>query len=193
MLAHESNDSWCKEKDHPDDDQDRNDTPGEIDDFLRTLIKQKAHSSVSCIIPAWKSAANYQLLTTSYALFMMWTRNQRGVAVRLFLKRLGLLILLLLVAYAASGVWGVYKKERETAARRAEAERELSELDAREKKLQTDIDRLQSDRGLEEALRAQYGMAERGEGLIVIVDPPTAEPIVATSSANWFRKMFWWF
>ncbi len=124
---------------------------------------------------------------------MMWTRNQRGVAVRLFLKRLGLLVLLLVVAYAASSVWGVYKKERETAARRAEAERELSELDARKKKLLADIGRLQSDRGIEETLRAQYGFAEQGEGLIVIVDSPTSDAAQASSTVPWFRKIFpWW-
>ncbi|MBI4093334.1 hypothetical protein HY417_00055 [Candidatus Kaiserbacteria bacterium] len=125
---------------------------------------------------------------------MMWTRNQRQVAVRLLLKRLSLLLLFSVVLFAISGVWSVYKKERETAKRRGEAEVELSELTARRQKLQGDIDTLETDRGLEETLRAQYGLAVEGEGLIVIVDPPSSEPVHATSTfRDWFRAVFWGF
>lgn len=123
----------------------------------------------------------------------MWSRNQRTIAARLFLKRLGLLALFILVVIAASGVWGVFQKERETAARRAEAEALRVDLEARAKKLQADIMTLRSDRGLEATLRAQYGLAEEGEGLIVIVEPPATKEAEATStSRDWFSKIFWW-
>lgn len=124
----------------------------------------------------------------------MWSRNQRHSAARLFLKRLGLLALFILALLAASGVWGVFQKERETAARRAEAEALRVDLETREKKLRADITTLQSDRGLEATLRAQYGLAEEGEGLIVIVEPPAAKQGEATSTPrDWFSTIFWWF
>ncbi len=124
----------------------------------------------------------------------MWTRNQRQIAARLFLRRLGLLALVALMLLAASGVWGVYWKERESRERRAEAETERADLEKRQKQLSADIERLESDRGLEEMLREQYGLAERGEGLIVIVERPTSAPIRATSTVReWLRKAFWWF
>lgn len=125
---------------------------------------------------------------------MMWTRNQRHVAAQLFLKRLSLAALLVFAIFAASGVWDVYTKERETAARRAEAETMRSELAMRQDKLRADIETLNSDRGLEATLRAQYGLAERGEGLIVIVDQPTTAPMRATSTPeSWLSKLLrWW-
>lgn len=123
----------------------------------------------------------------------MWSRNQRHIAAGLFLKRLGLLALFFLVVFAVSGVWGVFQKERETAARRAEAEAERVDLEAREKKLRSDIMTLQSDRGLEATLRSQYGLAEEGEGLIVIVEPSATQEAEATSTPrDWFSKIFWW-
>ncbi|MBI2611002.1 hypothetical protein HYW60_03670 [Candidatus Kaiserbacteria bacterium] len=122
----------------------------------------------------------------------MWSRNQRQTATRLFLKRLGLLALAALALFAASGVWGVFQKERESASRKAEAELERADLLARQQQLSADIEMLESDRGLEETLREQYGFAERGEGLIVIVERPTSAPIHATSTLReWFRKTFW--
>ena len=48
---------------------------------------------------------------------------------------------------------------------------------------------------MEEALREQYALAEKGEQLIVIVEPAVSVPAEATSSPvmRWFQKMFlWW-
>src|SRR3989344_5497098 len=101
----------------------------------------------------------------------MWSRNQRQNAVRLFLRRLGMLALLGLIAVSISGVWGVYKKERESAELRAQIERERADLKARRALLESDLNSLKTDRGIEEALREQYALAENGEQLIVIVDP----------------------
>ncbi|KKW05578.1 MAG: hypothetical protein UY39_C0056G0006 [Candidatus Kaiserbacteria bacterium GW2011_GWC2_49_12] len=99
-----------------------------------------------------------------------------------------------LVFVAASGVWNVYQKERESAALRAQVESEYAELRERETQLKKDIARLSTDRGMEEALRKQYALAEEGEGLIIIVEPPAAEPVHATSSVReWFENVFnWW-
>lgn len=123
----------------------------------------------------------------------MWSRNQRQAATRLFLRRLGLLVLFALVVFAASGVWGVYLKERESAERRTEAETARADLEKREGQLSADIERLKSDRGLEQTLREQYGLAERGEQLIVIVDTAAATTGETSSSRGLLRKLFWWF
>ena len=124
----------------------------------------------------------------------MATSKQRRDPARLFLRRLGLLVLTGLVFVAASGVWNVYQKERESAALRAQVESEYAELRERETQLKKDIARLSTDRGMEEALRKQYALAEEGEGLIIIVEPPAAEPVHATSSVReWFENVFnWW-
>jgi len=123
----------------------------------------------------------------------MWSRNQRQNAVRLFLRRLGMLALLGLIAVSVSGVWGVYKKERESAELRAQVERERADLIARQALLESDLDRLKTDRGIEEALREQYALAENGEQLIVIVDPQSPPAVEATSTVReWLRKFFWW-
>ena len=102
--------------------------------------------------------------------------------------------LLVLVVVAADGVWEVYKKERESRELRAQAERGLSDLEMRQAQLTADIEKLESDRGVEEALREQYELAEEGERLIVIVDPSISELLEATSTIQaWMKKMFpWW-
>lgn len=120
--------------------------------------------------------------------------RDRHEPVRLFGRRLLILGLLALLAVALSGVWGAYRKERESRALRREAEVQLSDLSIRQAELDAEIANLQSDRGKEEALRQQYALAKKGEGLIIIVDPSKTEiPREPSKLLQWFKKAFeWW-
>lgn len=115
---------------------------------------------------------------------------------RLFLKRLGLVVLFVAVLGMASGVWSVYQKERESRMLRTQAEREYADLEKREAALQADLANLQTDRGVEAALRTQYALASSGEGVIVIVEPRPVPPATTTTPSGierWFEKIFsWW-
>ena len=120
--------------------------------------------------------------------------TQRRDPLRLIGKRLLLIFLLALVIVAVSSVWKVYRKAQESSVLRKEAEVQLSDLYKRRTQLETDITKLKTSRGMEEALREQYGLAKSGEHVLVIVDSPTPAPTVATSSMmQWFQKtLSWW-
>lgn len=122
----------------------------------------------------------------------MQSFQQRRDPLRLFGKRLLLALLFILVIVAMSGVWKAYRKEQESLLLRQEAEIQLVDLTKRKAQLETDIAKLNTSRGMEDALREQYLLAKSGENLIVIVDSPTPVPIVATSSVmEWLQKTFW--
>lgn len=119
--------------------------------------------------------------------------KQRNDPVRLFGKRVMLLALFLLVCSVAWGLWGAYKKERESAILRAQAEAQLNDLLERQQQLSADIGNLQTRRGVEEVLREQYSLAAEDEGLIVIVDQQAASPTQASSSMmDIIKNAFWW-
>lgn len=120
---------------------------------------------------------------------------QRHDPVRLFARRLMLLALFILAIIALSGVWNIYQKERESSALKQQAQAQFADLETREQQLHTDIATLKTDRGMEAALRQQYTMGKSGEKLIVIIDPATTTPTVATSSAiqQWIHHALpWW-
>ncbi|RJR14024.1 hypothetical protein C4585_00955 [Candidatus Parcubacteria bacterium] len=120
--------------------------------------------------------------------------GQKRDPARLFLRRIGLVALCIIVFIAASGVYKVYQKEKESRESRVQAENEYAELQKRETRLKEDLAMLQTDRGMEEALRQQYELAESGENLIVIVEPPTIPSTEATSSPlqKWFEGFLFW-
>ena len=60
--------------------------------------------------------------------------------------------------------------------------------------LTSNISRLETARGKEEALREKYELGRHGEGLIIIVEPPEPEPIVEEKGIRqWVTKFlpFW--
>lgn len=93
-------------------------------------------------------------------------------------RRLVTVCLALAALAAGSGVWGAYKKERESAELRHEAEVQLADLVARNEQIEAKLAHLETDRGKEETLRERYELGKAGEHLIVIVD----EPAPATST-----------
>ncbi|OGG54294.1 hypothetical protein A3C20_01650 [Candidatus Kaiserbacteria bacterium RIFCSPHIGHO2_02_FULL_55_25] len=120
--------------------------------------------------------------------------DRRRHIVRLLWRRLGTTALFVLVVVAISGVWSVYQKERESLQLRSEAESQYNMLSQQQAQLQSDIANLETDRGKEAALRQQYAVGKKGEGLIVIVDPRPDAPQQASSTImQWVRKFlpFW--
>ena len=105
-------------------------------------------------------------------------------------------MLLLIAATVAVGsaVWSVYGKEQDSRAFRAQAEEEQRHLTEQKMQLTSNIARLETARGKEETLRENYELGKRGEGLIIIVDPPEPEPIVEEKGIRqWVHKFlpFW--
>ena len=114
--------------------------------------------------------------------------------VRLSTRRLLTLGLFALVIFGAAGVWSAYNKERESASLRMESQSALADLTQQQAQLQQSITDLQSERGQEAALRQQYAVGERGEGLIIIVDPATTTALEATTTLlqRIEQALSWW-
>ena len=92
--------------------------------------------------------------------------DRRRRMVLLLWRRVRIIGLALLLILALSALWGVFQKERESAGLRADSEQALSDMTTQKSKLQSDIAKLQSERGKEETLRDQYAVGKPGEGLM---------------------------
>ena len=104
----------------------------------------------------------------------------RGVILALFL-------LLILVAKAT---WSVYNKEHESRKRLDSVESSLTALQAREKKLREDIDRLKTPEGMETQIREQFQVAKPGERMVVLVDGKKDDKTNAPKEASVVSRFF---
>lgn len=112
----------------------------------------------------------------------MATYGSKRDPIRLFWRRLGILALFAVLVIALSGVWGVWRKERESRALRNEAQLQAQDLATQAAELQKNIAKMETNRGKEEVLREQYSVGAPGEQMIIIVNPDQPQPIAATST-----------
>lgn len=121
--------------------------------------------------------------------------TQRNDPVRLLWRRMLIVVLAVLIVVGVFGVARAFREQQESASLRADAEAQLQDLQTRQAQLDGDISGLESERGQEAALREQYALAGKGEGMIIIVDAATSTGQAATSSSfvDWLHKTFpWW-
>ena len=101
-----------------------------------------------------------------------FSKNRRGKSqefLRLVASVLGVVILLLLFVVSARAAWDMYHKFAQASDDRQTAERELGSLKEKEMRIQTAVAALSSERGVEQEIRARFGVVKPGEGEIQIV------------------------
>lgn len=121
----------------------------------------------------------------------MLERSEKRKLRRAIYSPLSVLVLFGLVLYLSSRVWEVYQAHSETEERLAEKQAEFGELTGRQAMLESEIARLDTERGLEEEIRAKYEVAKPGEEVLVIVDPPVIETTASPNFSWWERFVGW--
>lgn len=106
---------------------------------------------------------------------------------RLIYSKPTLIIFGLLVIWLSFNVFSMYKKERDTRLKRIEQREVLDELEGREESLREEIERLSTERGIEEEVRSKFEVGREGEKVFIIVDNPEDE----NSNNKEIKKTFW--
>ncbi len=108
-------------------------------------------------------------------------------------SRTSLVLLGIAILFFANATWGVYKKSRESAANAFRAENELRRLTDRENLLHNELERLNTDEGIEAEIRSKYSVSKPGENVIVIIDKDKSTTTVEAIPEGWwgkFKKLF---
>lgn len=103
--------------------------------------------------------------------------------------------LFVLSVIVARGAWHVYQKAAIARAERVEAERSLGELISRTKGLGESIDRLKSERGVEEEIRQKFTVARPGEEVVIVVDETSKKGKNSASDytiSSWMKFLEFW-
>jgi len=113
---------------------------------------------------------------------------------RLFHPWLVIVVLFALVTLLGINVWDVLLKARETYTNKTRDEQELAELKERERSLREELERLESQQGLEAEIREKFEVGREGEGMIVVVDPKEETAAAAqTGEKSWWQLIRGWF
>jgi cell division protein FtsB len=99
--------------------------------------------------------------------------------------RVTLVILFILVFFAVRASWGMYQKQRESEMLKNRSLEYKNGLELRQKELDAQIERLNTESGLEAEIRSKFNVAKDRENIVVVVDDK------ATSTMPSVPKSFW--
>jgi len=113
-----------------------------------------------------------------------WRRAVYSLPVRLGLT-------LIIIALAGS-IFRLYKKERQVGSERAILLEEVERLRARQEELLAEVEKLTTERGVEEELREKFNVVKPGEKVISLVanETPTSSPSLPPTS--WWQRVAEW-
>ena len=98
-------------------------------------------------------------------------------------------LVLLLTLYAVYSTLSVYQKYAQSRRDMAKAEAKLIELEAKSTELQEQANTLQTQAGIEEEIRAKYGVAKPDERMAVIVTDDHATTSTAEKNSSLWDKV----
>ena len=91
----------------------------------------------------------------------------------LLYNRTTVVILAVVTVLLGFSAFSVFQKREEAYQNAKTAEYQVKTLTEREQKTQEEINELQTNEGVEAAIRDEYQASKDGEGLVVVVDPAT--------------------
>jgi len=115
--------------------------------------------------------------------------------IRRFLYSKKMIILLLLIfLFLSYYTTKLYFKSRNALAKRDEIKKELADLEQRKTGLEKDVNRFQSESGLEEEIRKNLNVQKPGEKVLVIVDKTAENGKIESGNElnDFFSKIWGW-
>jgi len=103
-----------------------------------------------------------------------------------------LILLLLVVSLIAKGTWGVYKSEEISYNNKKNSEEQYNELQDRSSSIISEIEMLETEKGIEAEIRDKFRVVKEGEQLAVIIDSVgEGDDIQVDSSEESFWIKIW--
>lgn len=113
----------------------------------------------------------------------------RSLRRRLLYSPMMVIILGLVILLLARPVYNIIRKSLAVRQEKQEAAAQLSELEARQAFLNTEIGKLETERGVEGEIRRKFAVAKVGERVIVVVATGTPTSSASTTK-SWWQKLF---
>jgi cell division protein FtsB len=108
-------------------------------------------------------------------------------------SKVALMFLTALILFFAYNVFNLVNKMKDTIKNRKIAENKIEELQKQKTELLENIDKLKTDKGVEENIRDKFGLAKEGEGMIVVVDEKKADEKIEEDSGGFFSRIINYF
>lgn len=95
-----------------------------------------------------------------------------------------LAVLVIFLIIFANAAYGMYNKYMETGENSDIALREKAGMKAKQTELESRLEQLKTDRGVEEEIRKKFRVVKEGEGVIIVVDNKISDKTATTTNGG---------
>jgi len=117
--------------------------------------------------------------------------QQKRQIKKVIYSKVSFVILLILVILLGKATYNIYTKSRLSSESYNETKKDYESLKARKDMLESEINRLKTDTGIEEEIRSKFNVAKPGETVVVVIDGSSSTSTNANSSKGSFWSSFW--
>jgi len=110
---------------------------------------------------------------------------------KIIYSKIFFLILLILVIFLGRATYDIYKKYKISSDDYSVTKKDYDSLKVREDMLQSEIDKLKTDYGIEEEIRSKFNVAKPGETVVTVIDGTSSTSTDVSNSNNGFWSNLW--
>lgn len=101
-------------------------------------------------------------------------------------SKLFLIVLLVLIFFLGRSTFDIYQKSKLSYNNYIKVKRDYDSIEARKAMLESEINRLATDSGIEEEIRSKFNVAKPGETVVIIIDKNST-----STDVDNIKKDFW--
>jgi len=114
-------------------------------------------------------------------------RQKHIIRQRIYSKPV-ILLMIVFLGFLIHGTWNVFKKSHQSSQKLSVAQEELIKLEEKRDNISGEIDRLETNVGIEEEIRSKFDLALEGEKSIIVVD--SEEEVVIPPKKGKFETLW---
>jgi len=103
-----------------------------------------------------------------------------------------LILLGLVLLFFAWGIISLLGRMQTTRENRQIAEKKLIELQQKKETFTADVEKLNTQSGIEESIREKFPVVKEGEGLIIVVDEKPSTEVPEEDKGGFFSFLYFW-
>ncbi|MFH1626879.1 MAG: septum formation initiator family protein [bacterium] len=108
---------------------------------------------------------------------------------KIIYSKLSIIILLILIIFLIKPTYNIYKKSKLSSDNYNEIKKNYENLENRKNMLESGINKLKTDNGIEEEIRSKFNVAKSGETVIKIINSSSSVSTSTNKQKNFWEKL----
>ena len=106
-------------------------------------------------------------------------------------SKVSFVVLFIAIIFLGKATYNIYQKSKLSSGNYVVVKRDYDNLKSRKEMLESEINRLQTDNGIEEEIRGKFNVARPGETVVIVINSTSSTSTDTSSTNSGFWSKLW--